>query len=124
MPKIDDYMEPLFTAEQIAERYGLSLSRLAMMRHTGKGPRYVKLGAGLKTPVRYPLSALKEFERSRRSTAGNGGKAPGRKAKAEPAAATQRRAKKTAEEREAERKASADALWERITGSAKAGAAA
>ena len=61
----------LLTDAQLAERWGLSVKRLANDRSAGRGPRFVKLGDGLRAPVRYPLEIIEEYElaRLRSSTA-------------------------------------------------------
>lgn len=49
----------------------LSVKTLQAWRSTGRGPRFVKLGAGSKAPVRYRLSELRRWlvECERQSTA-------------------------------------------------------
>lgn len=62
--------DPLLTEAQAAELLGgLSVKTLQNWRATGGGPRYVKLGAGLRAPVRYRKSVLAAFvEKGERSS--------------------------------------------------------
>ena len=60
----------LLSTEAAARRLGLSASTLAKARLTGRGPRYVKLGAS----VRYRAADLDEFvsQRQRMNTSERG----------------------------------------------------
>jgi hypothetical protein len=58
---ISDFMGPLFTPEDVAARYGYTTGGLANARAKGTGPRWIKLGNG---QIRYPLTALLNWEQS------------------------------------------------------------
>jgi predicted DNA-binding transcriptional regulator AlpA len=53
--------DPLLHPVQVAKLLGVSLSWLAKSRMNGTGPRFVKIGRA----VRYALSALQEYIKSR-----------------------------------------------------------
>lgn len=53
--------DPLMKEDQAAVVLTVAVKTLQHWRATGAGPRYVKLGAGLRAPVRYRLSALHKF---------------------------------------------------------------
>jgi predicted DNA-binding transcriptional regulator AlpA len=53
--------DPLLHPKQAAEMLNLSVSWLAKSRLRGDGPRFVKIGRA----VRYPLSSILEFIKSR-----------------------------------------------------------
>jgi predicted DNA-binding transcriptional regulator AlpA len=53
--------DPLLSPREAAPVLGLSVSWMAKARLRGDGPRYVKIGHA----VRYPLSYLREYIRSR-----------------------------------------------------------
>ena len=50
-----------FTPDQVAERYQVSEATLKEWRYKGTGPEYVRLGRH----VRYPATALQQFEAER-----------------------------------------------------------
>lgn len=50
------------TPEQLADRLGLSKATLAMWRVRGEGPRFLKFGRTQQARVRYPESAIEEWE--------------------------------------------------------------
>jgi predicted DNA-binding transcriptional regulator AlpA len=54
-------IDPLLHPRDAAKILGVSTSWLAKARLRGDGPRYVKIGR----VVRYPLSALREYIKSR-----------------------------------------------------------
>ena len=49
--------EPLYAPPTVAEHLGLSVQALALMRHEGTGPAYVKLGRR----VRYRMSEVEAW---------------------------------------------------------------
>lgn len=51
--------DALFTAAEVAARYGIAVQTLANMRLAKTGPRYVKMPGGR---VRYRLSDLADWE--------------------------------------------------------------
>lgn len=53
------------TTDQLADRWGLSASRIKQWRVDGKGPSFVRLGDGPKAPVRYRLEDIEEYEKDR-----------------------------------------------------------
>ena len=60
--------DPLLPPKEAAPVLGLSVSWLAKARLRGDGPRYVKVGHS----VRYPLSYLRDYIRSRTRTSTSG----------------------------------------------------
>jgi hypothetical protein len=54
-------MTPMFTTEQLAERWQISARTLVQWRWQGIGPKYVKLN-GERSSVRYRLQDIEEFE--------------------------------------------------------------
>lgn len=52
----------LLTAEQLADRWGMSPGTLSNWRSQSRGPAYVRLGGGAKGPVRYRLQDVLEYE--------------------------------------------------------------
>lgn len=69
--------DPLLKEDRAAAFLGLSIKTLQNKRVLGGGPPYVKLGAGLRAPVRYRLSVLRAYVESctRGSTAEHAAKA-------------------------------------------------
>lgn len=63
--------DPLLKEDQAAELLNVAVKTIQHWRTTGAGPRYAKLGTGLRAPVRYRKSALLQFiaECDRTSTA-------------------------------------------------------
>lgn len=61
----------LLTDKQLANRWQCSEKKLANDRVKGVGPRFIKLGDGKNSPIRYPLESVEQFEaeRTRTSTA-------------------------------------------------------
>jgi len=53
--------DPLMKEDQAAVVLTVAVKTLQHWRATGAGPHYVKLGAGLRAPVRYRHSALLKF---------------------------------------------------------------
>lgn len=53
--------DPLLKEDQAAELLTVSVKTVQHWRTTGAGPRYIKLGTGLRAPVRYRKSALLKF---------------------------------------------------------------
>ena len=51
------------TTQQLADRWGISPQTLENWRSQGKGPKYVKLGAGGSSPVVYRLADVEKYER-------------------------------------------------------------
>jgi len=49
--------------QQLADRWGISPQTLENWRSQGKGPKYVKLGAGRSSPIVYRLSDVEKYER-------------------------------------------------------------
>jgi predicted DNA-binding transcriptional regulator AlpA len=60
--------DPLLAPKEAAPVLGLSVSWMAKARLRGDGPRYVKVGRS----VRYPLSYLRDYIRSRTRTSTSG----------------------------------------------------
>ena len=60
----EDQDEPLLKEERAAAFLGLSVKTLQNKRVLGDGPPYVKLGPGLRAPVRYRLSVLRAYAES------------------------------------------------------------
>jgi predicted DNA-binding transcriptional regulator AlpA len=60
-PAKTNEIDPLLHPVQVAKLLGVSLSWLAKSRMNGTGPRFVKIGRA----VRYALSALQEYIKSR-----------------------------------------------------------
>jgi predicted DNA-binding transcriptional regulator AlpA len=58
-------MRQFLTPKQLSERWGVTVQTLSNWRHAKKGPRYIKLGGS----VRYPISAVERFEKTRRANA-------------------------------------------------------
>ncbi len=58
-------MATMLTTEQLAARWGIAPKTLRNWRHTGGGPRSVKLRPGRSGPVRYPLAEVERYERDR-----------------------------------------------------------
>ena len=69
--------DPLLKETQAAETLTVSIKTLQHWRATGSGPAFVKLGTGLRAPVRYRKSALIKFlsDCDRSSTADHSAKA-------------------------------------------------
>ncbi|HEY9678869.1 MAG TPA: helix-turn-helix domain-containing protein [Drouetiella sp.] len=58
----------LLTQEQVAQMFGVSAKWVERKRSEGGGPAYVKLGTGLRAPVRYNLQTVVAwFESQERS---------------------------------------------------------
>lgn len=51
------------TSAELAARWDMNEGSLRMMRVAGKGPRYVKIGAGQRPRVRYRLADVVAYER-------------------------------------------------------------
>jgi excisionase family DNA binding protein len=60
-----DPLPRLYTADEIAERFGVAVSTLAYWRWLGRGPRFTKLGSR----VRYAEDDVREWLESRARTA-------------------------------------------------------
>ena len=56
-----DANNPLFTPQQVASRYQVSLSWLAKARMRGDGPAFIKVGRS----VRYSELGLQQWQKSR-----------------------------------------------------------
>jgi hypothetical protein len=50
---------PDMTERELAMLEGVSVRTLQQWRQLGTGPRYRKLGPGKKSPVRYPVEAIR-----------------------------------------------------------------
>lgn len=61
----------LLTPAALADRWQITVKKLAHDRVKGDGPAFVKLGRAKNSPVRYPLEHVEQFEleRLRTSTA-------------------------------------------------------
>ena len=46
-------MQKLLTSSETATRLGIKPNTLEVWRHKGKGPSFIKLGAGKQAPIRY-----------------------------------------------------------------------
>lgn len=55
--------ERRFTTEELAARWGKSKTMLAHWRIEGRGPKYLKLGEGIRAPIVYRISDVLEFEK-------------------------------------------------------------
>lgn len=57
--RIEDVVatDPLFTPDPIAEKLGITVQALALMRHEGSGPTYIKVGRR----VRYRMSDVEAW---------------------------------------------------------------
>ena len=53
--------DPLFKEDKAAEFLEVAVKTLQNWRALGTGPRFVKLGPGMRAPVRYRRSALVAF---------------------------------------------------------------
>lgn len=53
--------DPLLKENQAAAVLTVAVKTMQHWRATGAGPRFVKLGAGLRAPVRYRKSALLQY---------------------------------------------------------------
>lgn len=51
----------LLTPADAADVLGVALKTLADWRLTGRGPAYVRLGDGLRAPIRYPADVLDDW---------------------------------------------------------------
>lgn len=56
----------LLTAEQVAERYGMTKESLSNWRLAGKGPAYIRLGSGSRARVMYRVADVEEWELNNR----------------------------------------------------------
>lgn len=54
----DEKLEKLFTASQIAKKFNIKANALAIWRHRGKGPKYIKLS---RRAVRYRKSDVQDW---------------------------------------------------------------
>lgn len=54
--------EELLTTEQLAERWGIHKATLNNWRSKKKGPKYIKLGKHVRSPILYRLSDIIEYE--------------------------------------------------------------
>jgi hypothetical protein len=52
----------LLTSEQLAERWSVSPGTLQNWRLASKGPAYIRIGGGLRSPVRYRLRDIEVYE--------------------------------------------------------------
>lgn len=59
--KPDIKAQELYTPKQVSAILKLSISRLRDLRWQKKGPRYVKIGKGVKAPVRYVGQDLLDY---------------------------------------------------------------
>lgn len=66
----DSNQDPMYREDQAAELLTVRVKTLQAWRSSGTGPRYIKLGSGLRSPVRYRRSELMRFlaDGERRST--------------------------------------------------------
>jgi hypothetical protein len=70
-------MDESLTKNDVAALLRLSVQTLARWRCLGIGPRYIKLGPGRTSPIRYSRAAVEAYlaASSRRSTADRGDEA-------------------------------------------------
>lgn len=54
----------LLTTEQLAARWSLSVGHLELFRMRGKGPKFIKLGDDARSPVRYLITDIVEYEKT------------------------------------------------------------
>ncbi len=57
--------EKRLTSAELAARYGIANQTVRGWRHRGVGPRYLRLGDGMKARVLYPESWIIEWEQAR-----------------------------------------------------------
>lgn len=57
-------VEHLLTPEDLAERWGMTVSGLAQQRSEGRGPKFIKLGRSYSSPVRYRMADIIDYEDS------------------------------------------------------------
>jgi predicted DNA-binding transcriptional regulator AlpA len=50
-----------FTPQELAPKLKMTVPHLANMRSKGTGPRFIKLGSGRQSPVRYPRAWVLEW---------------------------------------------------------------
>jgi len=60
-------IDPLLTPEELARVLGVTVNALAVWRHHGKGPQFVRLS---RRAVRYPKQAVEDFLNSSESGLG------------------------------------------------------
>lgn len=58
--------DELLTGQEVSQILKVSIHTVNWWRSQGKGPRFVKLGTGLSSPVRYRLSDLQAYLVSRK----------------------------------------------------------
>jgi hypothetical protein len=51
------------TPREVAERWRLTPGTLSNWRNKQKGPRFIKMGDGRSSPIRYPRSAVLIYEK-------------------------------------------------------------
>lgn len=67
MSKTETPMEPLAVrADEAARLLGVSPVTLRNWRNQGRGPRFTHVGESSRTPVIYPVEALREYANARR----------------------------------------------------------
>ena len=54
----------LLTPKDLAKRWSIATNTLARWRVAGVGPKYLKMGEGTRSRVRYRLSDIEDYERS------------------------------------------------------------
>ena len=57
----DSNQDPMYREDQAAELLTVRVKTLQAWRSSGTGPRYIKLGSGLRPPPRYRRSELMRF---------------------------------------------------------------
>lgn len=57
----DVLFDELLTNHEVAEVLKVSVNTVDWWRCQGKGPRYIKLGKGLRSPVRYRRTDLEAY---------------------------------------------------------------
>lgn len=66
----------LGTESETADNLGVSWRTLQGWRQRGEGPPYIKLGAGVRAPVRYDMAEVAAWlEKQKRQFTGQGGEA-------------------------------------------------
>ncbi len=59
---IDSVVEAFLTETQLAQRWQMTVKTLQEWRRRRIGPCFLKIGAGARARVRYPFSALEQWE--------------------------------------------------------------
>ena len=54
----------LLTPKDLAKRWSIAVNTLAHWRMLGQGPKFTKMGDGIRARVRYRLLDIEEYERS------------------------------------------------------------